>query len=310
MKKRFLIFLFIFTVPLPSIAVFAGEYDALKAMLVTKIPIRMPGSMTGSEFAERIKSLGKLQREEAIQRQLTEGNLPGFLRDLKPVNFNQQLKDGKKTDLTIFVMPDYLSIGTDRDYLLIPMGLHTALAVADTFGFILPTKKIVDAIFRQSVYKLKPQPMPAGPLMRSTAYYTEHNRMIRDQRRSLGYQAGELISGHKKDIVISNRIFQRPGRIAIYGWHYPSGHPIQPLSTAHGAGYADYSHGIRLISEVVLHDGALKSIHDILQQPVLAGILSDEGIMPDTRRIAAMPDKHPISTAVSPALSDKPPSVN
>ena len=82
-------------------------------------------------------------------------------------------------------------------------------------------------------------------------------------------------------MVISNRLTQKPGRIAIYGWHKADGKPIQPLSTVHGAGYADYSHGIRLVSEKVLVDGKLCSVYDILKDPELAPLLSDEGPMAD-----------------------------
>ena len=54
-----------------------------------------------------------------------------------------------------------------------------------------------------------------------------------------------------------------PGKIAIYGWHRLNGAPIQPLSTVHGACYADYSHGIRLVSETVLVDGKTRFVHHV-----------------------------------------------
>ncbi|HBZ55180.1 MAG TPA: hypothetical protein DEO88_07230, partial [Syntrophobacteraceae bacterium] len=60
--------------------------------------------------------------------------------------------------------------------------------------------------------------------------------------------------------------------IAIYGWHRGMGNPIQPLSTAHGVNYADYSHGVRLVSDIVLIDGKYESIYRILQDPLLAGV--------------------------------------
>ena len=127
------------------------------------------------------------------------------------------------------------------------MNLYTAESVASHFGFILPTKKIVDAIYAQSTYHLSPQPMTAGPQMRSMEYYRTHNQMIQDQLHARGIPLGDLISGHKKDVVVTNRFANNEGKIAIYGWHRALGDPIQPLSTVHGAFYADYSHGIRLI---------------------------------------------------------------
>ena len=86
-----------------------------------------------------------------------------------------------------------------------------------------------------------------------------------------------LVSGHKKDVVISPRLTASAEKLAIYGWHQLTGAPIQPLSTVHGACYADYSHGIRLVSETALVDGERRSIYDLLDDPDLAGIVSDEG---------------------------------
>lgn len=45
----------------------------------------------------------------------------------------------------------------------------------------------------------------------------------------------------------------------------------------HGAGYADYSHGVRLIGTTVFIDSQPRSIFDVLRDPVLAPLLSDEG---------------------------------
>jgi len=157
------------------------------------------------------------------------------------------------------------------------MNLETAAAVVDRLGFVLPTKKIVDAIYRQSAFHFVPQPLPAGPQMRSTAYYQAHNEMIEKQARSRGIPDGPLVSGDKKDVVITNLLARKQGRIAIYGWHLPTGAPIQPLSTVHGACYADYSHGIRLVSATAVVDGKLRSLAKMLQDPSLARLFSDEG---------------------------------
>jgi hypothetical protein len=129
--------------------------------------------------------------------------------------------------------------------------------------------------------------MTPGPQMRSTEYYRVHNEKIEAQSRTLGITQGALVSGDKKDVVVTNLLAANPGRIAIYGWHRLDGAPIQPLSTVHGACYADYSHGIRLVSETVLVDGAARSVYDVLSDPVLSGLLSDEGPIPDLRSLIA-----------------------
>ncbi len=247
--------------------------------LTRNIPARSLFAMTGSQFARAISSMDGFIREQAILAQLMEGNLPDFLRKLKPVDLSCPLKDGRRITVSLFVMPDYLAIGSDSDFLLIPMTLPTAAQIAIRFGFVLPTKKMVDAIFKQSAFHFTPEPLPPGPKMTSTAYYVRHDEKIKEQRQTLGRSLGTLVSGHKKDVVLTNRLAQAIGRIAIYGWHRLSGAPIQPLSTVHRASYADYSHGLRLVSEIVLIDGKPKSIYSVLQDPEFTNLLSDEGAM-------------------------------
>ena len=226
------------------------------------------------------------QREQAILKEILAGNLPGFLRKLVPVKLSYQPAGGKTLTATIFVMPEYLAIGSDNDFLRIPMNLYTATAVANRLGFVLPTRKIVDAIYDQSAFHFTPEPMTAGPQMRSTEYYRMHNEMIDEQSRTLGFPLGALVSGAQEGCrphqsagdAIRDRLRSTDG-IAL------SGAPIQPLSTVHGACYADYSHGIRLVSETAMVDGKLRSIYEILQDPRLARVLSDEGPIPDLRPV-------------------------
>ncbi len=222
-------------------------------------------------------------REHAIEDQILSGDFPGFLKNLVPVKLDWQPSRGKAISATIYVMPEYLAIGSEKDFLRIPMNLYTASAVASRLGYILPTRKIVNAIYSQSAVHLSPEPMTAGPEMRSTDYYRVHNEKIEAQSRLLGVTPGQLVSGHKKDVVLTNLLDSNPGRIAIFGWHRLNGVPIQPLSTVHGACYADYSHGIRLVSESVLIDGERRSVYDVLQDPVESHVLNDEGPMPHIR---------------------------
>jgi hypothetical protein len=244
--------------------------------LTMRIPLRPNHALTGSEFAEYVSKMDPQQREQAILTEILRGNLPSFLRELVPVDLNQ-MDHGRTLRATIFVMPDYLAIGSDKDFLRIPMNLYTATAIVARFGFVLPTKKIVDAIFEQSSYHFNPQPMPAGPQMRSTDYYRIHNEMIDQQAQTRKIPVGELVSGDKKDVVITNLLAAKPDRIAIYGWHRSTGDPIQPLSIWHGARYADYSHGIRLVSDMAIVNGETRSVYEILQDSSLAKVLSDEG---------------------------------
>jgi len=265
---------------LPRIALAGTSTVICSDGLLWKIPSRAPAALTGSEFAHRVEALSGPEREEEIEAELMAGDMPQFLRRLVPVTMNGYLPDGEKVDVTVCVLTDYLAIGSDRDFLTIPMRLATALTVASDFGFTLPTWKIVDAIYRQAEVHLAPQPLPAGDQMRSTEYYCHHNELIEEQRMALGVQPGVLTAGHKKDLVITNRLWRYPDRVAIYGWHRSDACPIQPLSTVHGARYADYSHGVRLVSTTICVNGKPMSIFDALADPGLSQMLSGEGPLP------------------------------
>ncbi len=261
------------------------------SLMVTNAPAAGPAetirALTGSQFADYVSRMDSRQREQAILKTLLGGDLPDFLRNLVPVKLSYRPPGSKALTATIFVMPEYLSIGSDKDFLRIPMNLYTAVTVASRMGFILPTRKIVNAIYEQAAFHFSPEPMTPGPQMRSTEYYRIHNEKIEEQARALGATPGALVSGDKKDVVITRLLASNPGRIAIYGWQRLTGAPIQPLSTVHGACYADYSHGIRLVSDMALVDGRTASIYDVLEDPALSRVLSDEGPIPNLRQLIA-----------------------
>jgi len=262
-----------------------SEQTACPSRLSAHIKPRPANAMTGSEFAARTVGFSRQQRGAMVLAELLAGNVPDFLRRLKPVRLQRRLRDGRQHAAIICVMPDYLAIGSNADYLRIPMNFYYATAVARRFGFILPTRRIVNAIDRQATVRLRPEPMAPGPQMHSMAYYRKHNHKIRTQRLALGYPLGALVAGHKKDVVLTNRLLENSDRIAIYGWHRLNHEPIQPLSTVHGARYEDYSHGIRLVSDVVQVDRARWSIYDVLQHPMLSLLLSREGTIRHLRQL-------------------------
>ncbi|MFH1312654.1 MAG: hypothetical protein ABIJ00_05450 [Candidatus Eisenbacteria bacterium] len=239
-------------------------------------------AISGSQFAEMTKGWSGRQRQEAALREPRAGNVPQFLHHFKPVVLEYKTGEGRTIHAVVWVAPDYLAIGSDDDFLRIPLTRPTAVIIAAEYGCVLPTRKIVDAVANQADFRFEPQPLPPGKMMRSSEYYVRHNQLIEEQRR--GRPLGELVAGHKKDVVLSNRLLG-PERIAIYGWHRKNGEPIQPLSTVHDARYADYSHGIRLVHMQVCIDGELRSICDVLLDPNLAPVLSYEGLIPRIKRL-------------------------
>ncbi len=273
-------------------AAMAGE--GCPGSLVDHIPPHGESSPTGSAFAQQVATLSGSDRDAVIEAALLAGDLPPFLRHLKPVVLEGHRARGGTARVLLCVTPDYLAVGSDADYVRVPMGLRPALAIARSFGFILPTTTMVDAIYAQAEVRLAPQPLPAGPQMRSTDYLWRHNGMIRAQRRALGAPLGRLVAGHKKDLTFTSRLRAMPQRVAIYGWQQPDGTPIQPLSTVHGARYADYSHGVRLVSATAYVDGQARSLYDILEDPDLAPIVSREGPIRDAAGLVAALGSPPV----------------
>ena len=162
-------------------------------------------------------------------------------------------------------MPDYLAVGSDDDFVRMPMTPQTAQQIADRFGCILPTRKMVDAIDAQAELHLEPHPLTVD--REAVATFAEHQQIIENQRT--GKPLGLLITGIKKDIVLTPRIFEKPERLAIYGWRQLDGKPIQPLTIVHWNQYVDYSHGVRLVLNTVEFDGKKVAISDLLSDPKL-----------------------------------------
>jgi len=247
------------------------------------IPARSETAETGSEFAHRTGSLQGRERQIAAADALKSGNIPDFIRTFVPITVTHS-PDGKPPiEIVFWVMPDYLSIGCDSDFLRIPLSFVRAVEIARQFHCVLPTRRMVDIIHENATCKLTPQPLPPGPRMRSCEYYLRHQALVETQWESRGCVPGELTSGHKKDVVLTNRLFRKIGREAIYGWHDQNSVPIQPLSTIHGERYADYSHGVRLIYDRVLVNGQEQSIYTVMKDPELAPALTYEGFIAGLR---------------------------
>ena len=224
---------------------------------------------------QSLAGLDREAREKAVLRELKSGNIPEFLRHLVPITVKTTDSDGHDHTAVYQVMPDYLSIGSDRDFVRVPMNPHTAQAFCDAFGFVLPTPKMVDDIWQEAISKIIPQPLTQS--REDPMTFLTHNQMIEDQ--IAGQYLGELRAGHKKDIVITTRLNEKPKRVAIYGWEFPSGQPIQPLTIVHLDWYVDYSHGIRPVRGAIKVDGVDMPYQLVLRDPKLHVLLSNEGMM-------------------------------
>lgn len=257
------------------------------SQLARGIPRRSGSAASGSEFGAALGSASGTARDQMIVREVLAGNVPQFLRALTPVTLTGSSSAGKPVTITVCVTPDYVAVGDNDDFLRLPMGLPEAAQIADQMGFMLPTTRMVDAIYSQAGVRLSPRPMQAGPQMTSTSYLRQHNATIEGQTNAAGRPNGTLVAGIKKDLVLTNALRRAPGQVAIYGWHQANGRPIQPLTTVHGQHYSDYSHGVRLVSQTAYLNGRAVALADLLEDRVYAQIVSSEGPIAAPRTLLA-----------------------
>lgn len=213
------------------------------------------------------------------------------------------------------VADDYFAIGEPDDLVRTPVGAPTAQALADLLGFQIPTAKMSDLIWQAAAVRL--EPITGGQIgikigtadQDSGAAAVKHSKAVDAQK---GPREG-LTAGHKKDIVISNQLTLAPhppippstlpfmgwDAVVIYGWQRGQGSPgvgdcskfpavaglcdVQGLSLVHEETYADYSHGLRMVSPVALLDGEGVDLAALLKSPTHAKVLSHEGPMKVTR---------------------------
>lgn len=243
------------------------------------IPDRPAGAPGGHEFMQQIAAIPPDQREAAIVREITSGNIPPFLRNFVTVKVKVTGIEGIEHVAEYQVMPDYLAVGSDSDFVRVPMTPMSAQKIADAFGCSLPTTKIVNDTYVQAGVKIEPRPLTER--REEVETFVQHNDIIESQRA--GKPLGQLVSGIKKDVVITNRLKEKPDRVAIFGWHKLDGVPIQPLTIVHKETYVDYSHGVRLVKSEMIVDGQRMMIQDVLKDPHRCASISEEGMIDPAR---------------------------
>lgn len=237
-----------------------------------QLPKRSSTAITGNEFYKSVFAISRLKRENLAENEILGGNVPDFLRKMIKIKTSITSDDGKIIRVYYFVASDYLSVGSNEDFARIPLTPMTAQKIADSLHCFLPTRKMVNDIYKAAKVKLEPVPMYAFRDSAVTMY--QHNLIIEGQRK---LRKG-LIAGIKKDVVITGMLTRssKPNRVAIYGWQKMNGIPIQPLYTGHANWYVDYSHGTRLVYRTIYVNKKPMDYVDVLKDKTLRRLLCDE----------------------------------
>jgi hypothetical protein len=224
------------------------------------------------EFRKQAEKLSHDSYDSLVYKMFETGCTPKFMDEWKRIDCQITDSTGKIIHAFYFVKPDFLCVGTNEDFIRVPMQPKTAQRIANRLGAFLSTPKISDDIYKIADIKLQTEPLTENREASATFFY--HNDLIEKQR------AGRigLIAGHKKDVVLSSKIMQcdRPDREALYGWHMLDGTPIQNVYVGHVDWYVDYSHGIRLVRRDIWVDGIKMDYLDVFADKRLAPILTYE----------------------------------
>ncbi len=167
------------------------------------IPPRSPNAKSGSEFMQYVMNMSFEDRETQIYNEVSTGNIPSFLRKLKQVEATFDDVNGVSHTVKYEVMPDYLAIGSDSDFCRIPTGPITAQRLADLFGAVMPTRKLVDNIYSNCEIKLEPVTYtPVGNQNELVSKFIEHNNAIQQQFKIVRRNSGPTNRRNKKRCCI------------------------------------------------------------------------------------------------------------
>lgn len=253
-------------------------------------------------IVESVEVLGFLdttrsqRREREFYDLVVSGYTPLWNLTWWPLEFLAPDAEGRERVVHCWVRPDYLSIGTDDQWVYVSCGAITAEAIGKTFGAALPTRALVKRIYAAAPQKLVAEPWgpPYDATMMATSRLVAQARKIRRQFDARKFSRGVLTEGHLKSVVVGQGIAKNSGQtVGIFGWFRSDGSVIQGPETnfhSHEVVYCDYSHGIRFVKEEVKIDGQADSYSRVLLDPLLACLFSDEqnlgGVLAPPRYLA------------------------
>ncbi len=157
-------------------------------------------SYTGTRFFELAKSYNWLQRDSLAMDWFGKGAIPDFWKKFVPVSVSSIDSNGKKLVLKYWVSPDYFALGTNKDWVRIPITPMATQHMMEKVDCVFPTRKMVDQIYEAATVKLTPFPIFAFRDSSVTMY--QHHLIIEGQRKG---RKG-LIAGIKKDVVVTYKI--------------------------------------------------------------------------------------------------------
>ncbi len=260
-----------------------------------KIPERPTNALTGSQFiaandfGDMNSKENQYKMEQAMLAEIAKGNIPSFCR---PENMKTMAMKANGITVQYKAGLDYMAIGSDHDFVRVPMTPILAQALSEKYGWGLPTRDMTRAIYANSDIKLSGVGYITAPKgsaenleqqtkMQGNEYIARHTADINKQLGEAGLsrlrEGKSLVAGHKKDVIISRYAIDHPDSLDFDGL-YINGAPIQQ-NPAHESTYRDYSHGFRPIDgNVTVIDADGKAVtmpyYQALKNPRIASVLN------------------------------------
>ena len=253
-------------------------------------------------------------REVAFLEQFKNGNVPDFCRKFCSI----QLHDAKnKHTATLEVMSDYLAIGSNEDFVRVPLSGLTMQKVADLWGCRIPTQPVADACYHQADKKVAGHNVdfqgPPGPggspkyggMWQASNWAVQlmdditQGRLVCDSktpRPPLTQGRCDMNFGlnhhgqctvpvpHPLTLHAGHRkeVIIHPDdlsvHLAFYGFFTAQGKALQGAGECrHGPAFADCSHGNRMVAPTILVDGKTMDYQAVLADKELCGVITPGG---------------------------------
>ena len=213
-------------------------------------------------------------REAKVAKLLEENYLPSWLQPQNQKFCPITVINGPDT-LVYNVLPDYLALGTDEEWMYIPMSPLTAKKWMQTNNLSFPTKTMVNQIHHQAKIKLTP-PISWNALYdhatkkynrdSTECFKAQSDKLQEMLKKHTEYSHGDLAASHKKDVVLTDYLLTKANQnnVAIYGWFNSDSSVVQNLNpSSHSVSYIDYSHGLRMISNNCVLNGQQTTIQAV-----------------------------------------------
>jgi hypothetical protein len=256
--------------------------------------------MNGTDILDGLPLTAGPAREQAILDAVRRGDVV--------ISFVDVTSSAGGHTATFSVSADALRLGTADDSFRVSATACTMQQIADALECVLPTSRICDLIWAQAAVRLTPCVQSVDDATRvSTALMAKYHAEV---EAKLEGRTG-LIENVGKHWLLSNGIVGKTivgiPAAANYGFYSDQGsflsgpsrsgayRLIQPLATDHFIDYVDYSQVIRLVKQSCTVDGQAADLRDVLRDPSLAALASDEGRL-EIVRIPGVPALSPQPT--------------